>query len=288
MARRRVAESGRGRGPTGAPRLKKALGQHHLARPELCRPAIEYLGQARADGDRPQVLEIGPGGGVLTRALLEAGWRVLAVELDREWAFELRRRFAPGTRGAAGLGGALQVVIGDALELSFSRLEQPWAVAGNLPYAVSTAIVERVLDQAPTGTRCAFLVQREVADRLLAVPGSRVYGSLSVLVSLRSRGRRLARVRPGSFRPPPKVESAFVGLEILGSELGEESWRALKKTVRNAFASRRKTLANVLAAAYGAERGRRALVRCGIDPGLRAEALAPEQLVALHHALEAP
>lgn len=263
------------------PRLRKALGQHHLTSPELCRPAVEFLGARRSPGGSRRVLEIGPGGGVLTRALLAEEWRVLAVELDRAWAFELQRRIAGPATGR----DRLQVVIADALALSFAGLLPGSAIAGNLPYGISTAIVERVLDDAPDGTRCAFLVQREVADRLLAAPGSRTYGSLSVLVALRARGRLLARVRPGSFNPPPKVESAFVGLEIERPEVEAESWTDLKRTVRAAFAQRRKTIANALAATFGSLRARRALERCGIDGRLRAEALRPEAFVALHRVL---
>ncbi|HVS63305.1 MAG TPA: 16S rRNA (adenine(1518)-N(6)/adenine(1519)-N(6))-dimethyltransferase RsmA [Thermoanaerobaculia bacterium] len=282
MASRRSAV--RAREPR--PRLRKALGQHHLTSPELCRPAVEYLGLGRDEGWRGRILEIGPGGGVLTGALLDAGWEVLAVELDLAWVVELRRRL--GARARTLAGSRLRVVAGDALDLRFRGLGEDWAVAGNLPYAISTAVVERVLDDAPAGTRCAFLVQKEVADRLLATPGSRTYGSLSVLVSLRTRGRRLARVRPGSFHPPPKVESAFIGLEVQDSQLEREVWMGLKQTVRAAFAQRRKTLANGLTAAFGAQRARAALESCGIEASLRAEALRPADFLGLHRSLTGP
>jgi 16S rRNA (adenine1518-N6/adenine1519-N6)-dimethyltransferase len=281
MGSRRTARAGgpgrRPRAPRKGPRLKKALGQHHLTGPELCRPVLDYLGDPAGSG---RVLEIGPGGGVLTTALLEGGWSVAALELDPEWAFELRRRMA-----ARSPGGQLQIAVGDALAVAWEGLGREWRVAGNLPYSVATAIVERLLDRAPAGTRCAFLVQKEVADRMLADPGSRVYGSLSALVALRARGRRLARVRPGSFRPPPKVESAFVGLELTDLPLDTGAWIELKQTVRAAFAQRRKRLSNTLASSFGAERAGAALARCGIDGGRRAETLTPAELLALHRAL---
>lgn len=238
---------------------------------------LDFLGDPGAAG---RVLEIGPGGGVLTAALLDGGWSVAALELDREWAFELRRRMAGDLAGAR-----LRIAVGDALAVAWEGLGPDWRVAGNLPYAIVTALLEQLLDRAPAGMRCAFLVQKEVADRILAPSGSRVYGSLSALVALRARGRRLARVRPGSFRPPPKVESAFVGLELIAAPVDPEGWLQLKRTLRAAFSQRRKRLSNSLAASFGAERTHAALERCRIDGGRRAETLEPAELLALHRAL---
>ena len=130
---------------------------------------------------------------------------MLGWELDPAWAAELRRRF-PDPR--------LAVVVGDALEIAWDRLPAPTRVAGNLPYNVATAIVQHLLPHHARIPRAAFLVQKEVADRLVAAPGTEAYGSLSVIVAAQARPRLLGRVKPGSFRPPPKVESAFVGLEL--------------------------------------------------------------------------
>ncbi|HEV8632233.1 MAG TPA: rRNA adenine N-6-methyltransferase family protein, partial [Thermoanaerobaculia bacterium] len=134
------------------PRLKKRLGQHHLVRPELCRPLIDFL--APDAGER--VLEVGPGGGVLTRALLAAGARVWGVELDPEWAWELRRAL-PDPR--------LQPLVMDALELPWQRLPAGTLVAGNLPYNVATPLLAGILPHHARIPRAGFLLQKEVAER---------------------------------------------------------------------------------------------------------------------------
>ena len=144
-----------------------------------------------------------PGGGVLTRLLLERGAsRVIACELDLLWTMELRRRI---------VDPRLVVVAGDGCDLRYERAPATTRIAGNLPYNVATRIVLAVLERAPVGARAAFLVQREVADRLTAEPGESDYGGLSVLVAARAAARRLSVVLPGSFVPPPAVTSAFVG-----------------------------------------------------------------------------
>ncbi len=222
------------------PILKKSLGQHHLVDGAICRPLTAFL---QPGGHR--VLEIGPGGGVLTAELLAAGARVTGWELDLTWAAELRRRLHDP---------ALTLVVGDALEIAWSRLSAPTLVAGNLPYNVATAIIERLLPHHETVPRVAFLVQREVAERLVAGPRDEAYGSLSVLVAAWAKARVLGRVRPGSFRPPPKVESAFVGFELHPPPLPPEQMPAFTAFVRLAFGQRRKTLRNALAAGWGRER----------------------------------
>ncbi|MGE5233953.1 MAG: ribosomal RNA small subunit methyltransferase A, partial [Acidobacteriota bacterium] len=180
--------------------MRKALGQHHLRDGALCRPLVEFL---RPRGER--VLEIGPGGGVLTAELARAGAHVLALELDRAWAIRLRR---------LAVGGApIAIAVGDALDLDWQRLAPGTLVTGNLPYNVATALIERCLVAAAGVPRAAFLVQLEVAERLTAAPGDEAYGSLSVLVAAYARPTWLGRVRRGSFVPPPKVDGGFVGLE---------------------------------------------------------------------------
>src|SRR3954462_7289928 len=146
------------------PPLRKALGQHHLVDGALCRPLIHFL----APGGQ-RVLEIGPGGGVLTAELLAAGARVLGWELDPAWAAVLRHRFADPRR--------LALVVGDALQIAWDRLPAPTLVAGNLPYNVATAIIEDLLPHHARIPRAAFLVQKEVADRIVAAPGTDAYGS---------------------------------------------------------------------------------------------------------------
>lgn len=250
------------------PRLKKALGQHHLVSGALCRPLIEFL---EPRGRR--VVEVGPGGGVLTAELLAAGGRVLAWELDLEWAAELRRRLRqPG----------LSVVAGDALDLPWGRLPAPALAAGNLPYGVATALLADLLPHHARVQRAAFLVQREVAERLLAAPGDPAYGSFSVLAAAYARVVPLGRVRRGSFLPPPKVEGAFVGFELRSPPLPDDAMPGFLATVRLAFAQRRKTLRNALAAGWGRERTAAVLAAAGLPGQVRAERLDLAALLALH------
>lgn len=250
------------------PLLKKALGQHHLVDGALCRPLIHFLAP---EGER--VLEIGPGGGVLTAELLAAGARVLGWELDPAWAAFLRRRFPdPG----------LALVVGDALEIAWDRLPAPTLVTGNLPYNVSTAILEDLLPHHARIPRAAFLVQKEVADRIVAAPGTEAYGSFSVIVAAWARPRILGRVRPGSFRPPPKVDSAFVGLELKPPPLPQEEMADFVAFVRLAFAKRRKTVRNSLASGWGREKAEAALAAAGISERARAEELGLGEFLGIY------
>lgn len=253
------------------PSLKKSLGQHHLVDGALCGPLVRFL---EPEGRR--VLEIGPGGGVLTAELLAAGARVLGWELDLEWAAVLRRRRLPDAR--------LSLVVGDALEIEWGRLLPPTLAAGNLPYNVSTAILERMLPHHDRVPRAAFLVQKEVADRLVARPGDEAYGSLSLLVAAYADARLLGRVRRGSFRPPPKVEGGFVGFELHPPPLPPGEMPDLISLIRLAFNQRRKTLRNALAAGWGRERAEAVLSAVGLPDKVRAEELGLADFLAIHRA----
>ena len=257
------------------PRLRKSLGQHHLRDGRAARPLIDFLRLAPGE----TVVEVGPGGGALTRELLATGARVVAIELDPSWAFrlaaELREPEGRSPREAS-------IVVGDALELAWERLPAGWRVAGNLPYNVGTAIVERIVTRARPGTIAGFLLQREVVDRLTAQPGDEAFGALSLLVAARARAVRLGRVRPGAFVPPPEVESAFVGLETKTPPLPPEEMPELERLVRAAFGQRRKSLRNALASVYGRSEAERRLEAAGIDPGRRAETLDLQAFLDLH------
>lgn len=254
------------------PLLKKALGQHHLVDGALCRPLIHFLSP---QGQR--VLEIGPGGGVLTAELLAAGARVLGWELDPDWAVVLRRRL-PGPR--------LTLVVGDALEIAWDRLPAPTLVAGNLPYNVATVIIENLLPHHARIPRAAFLIQKEVADRIVATPGAEAYGSFSVLVAAQARARILGKVKPGSFRPPPKVDSAFVGLDLQPPPLPDAEMPAFISFVRQAFSQRRKTLRNSLSSRWGRERTETVLATAGIPERARAEELGLREFLEIYRRAE--
>ncbi len=187
------------------------------------------------------------------------GW-----ELDPGWAIHLGRAL-PDPR--------LALVVGDALQIAWDRLLAPTLAAGNLPYNVATAILEDLLPHHAKIPRAAFLVQKEVADRIVAAPGTEAYGSFSVLVAAWAHPRLLGRVKPGSFRPPPKVDSAFVGLELHAPPVPDDQMPAFVAFVRQAFAKRRKTLRNSLGAAWGRERAADVLAAARVPEKARAEEL---------------
>jgi 16S rRNA (adenine1518-N6/adenine1519-N6)-dimethyltransferase len=249
------------------PFLKKSLGQHHLTDGSLCRPLVQFLEPAEQ-----RVLEIGPGGGVLTAELLAAGARVLGWELDLEWAAVLRRRLP---------SPALSLVVGDALEIDWRRLPPRTLVAGNLPYNVATAILEKLLPHHEQVSRAAVLLQKEVAERLVARPGDEAYGSMSLLVQACAETRILGRVRPGSFRPPPKVDSAFVGFTLHPPPVPTEDLPGFIRTVRLAFSQRRKTLRNALASGWGREKAEAVLAAAGLPDKVRAEELGMEEFLGI-------
>jgi 16S rRNA (adenine1518-N6/adenine1519-N6)-dimethyltransferase len=250
------------------PPLKKSLGQHHLVDGALTLPLVRFLAPR---GQR--VLEIGPGGGVLTAELLAEGARVVGWELDLDWAAVLVRHFREE---------GLRVVVGDALEIDWGRLPAPTLAAGNLPYNVGTAILERLLPHHERVPRAAFLLQKEVVERLVACPGDPAYGSFSVLVAAYARATVLGRVKPGSFRPPPKVESAFVGLELHPPPLPPAEMAGFIAFVRLAFSQRRKTLRNSLASGWGRARAEAVLAAARVGERLRAEELGLDRFLEIY------
>ncbi len=210
---------------------------------------------------------------MLTRLLLEYGAsRVIACELDLAWTLELRRRIADSR---------LVLAAGDGCDLRYETLPASTRIAGNLPYNAATRIVLAVLERAPIGARAAFLVQREVADRLAASPGDSDYGGLSVLVGARARVGRLSVVLPGSFVPPPAVTSAFVGFERKAPPVDDTEWSAFAGFVRTAFSQRRKTLVNNFRPTVGRPAAEAALAALGLPLRVRAESLDVPEFVRL-------
>jgi 16S rRNA (adenine1518-N6/adenine1519-N6)-dimethyltransferase len=159
-------------------------------------------------------------------------------------------------------------------------------VAGNLPYQISTVLIERLLPHWQAVPRACFLVQWEVAERLQATAGSRAFGALSVLTAARAEVSVLARVARGSFHPRPKVEGAFVGLSLGPPPLPEAEMEAFAVTVRVAFGQRRKMLRNSLAARWGRDAAAEAMVAAALHPRCRAEDLSLADFLALHRELQ--
>lgn len=251
---------------------KKALGQHFLADENIL-GVIERLAElAPVD----VVLEIGPGLGVLTRRLAARCAHVHAVELDRSLEPHLADLAARPN---------VDLVWGDALRLDLAALTPaPRKLVANLPYNVATPIVAESLQGLPAIDLWCVMVQREVADRFFAQPSTKAYGAVSVLVQLAARRTGFHAVSRTVFRPPPKVDSALVAFR---RTVLPDAFPAIRRVVEAAFGHRRKTLANALALAGVAtrEQATEALAEVGLDPSVRAEALAPELFVALEQAL---
>lgn len=251
-----------------APRLRKALGQHHLVDGALCADAVAWLAPA---GGR--VVEVGPGGGVLTERLLAAGARhVLALELDLAWAAELSRRLDDER---------LDTVVADGVAWPWEASPPGTRVAGNLPYAIATRLVRRLLPLGDRLPRAVFLVQVEVADRLTAAPGSKGYGMLSVLVAAWGRAELLRRVRRGSFRPPPKVDGAFVGLRLGEPLLPRDEMAEFERWLGALFTHRRQSLGRTLRRVWPRAAATAALERLEIDRHTRAQELGARRLAEL-------
>lgn len=252
---------------------RRGLGQHFLRDHGVARAIVDALAPRPTD----LVVEVGPGEGALTEELARRTEHVVALEIDHSLASPLRVRF-PG----------VDVVEADAQRWNYSALQRPPGgrvlVVGNLPYSVGTAILMALVEARGAIDAMIVMLQREVAERVAAAPGSRSYGSLSVLVQLGCDARVILRVPPGAFRPPPKVESAVLELTVLPAPraaVGDE--RHFRTVVRAAFAQRRKMLANALAAglSMSAVRARDVLLSAGIDPARRAETLDLEEFARL-------
>jgi len=229
------------------------------------------------------VLEIGPGLGILTGALLEAGAAVTAIELDAGLAARLRDRFAGAIARAAdhpagsGAPGALSLIEGDALDEPLTRVcPAPYDVVANLPYHITSPILHRLLGEPPRPERLVLMVQREVAERIAARPGKMSY--LSVFVQYHAAVRLALRVPPSAFEPAPEVDSAVIVVspfppdDRLDPAAEDELWRL----VQAAFRERRKMIHNVLARQLGlpAERVAAGLAAAGIAPDRRPQTLA--------------
>jgi 16S rRNA (adenine1518-N6/adenine1519-N6)-dimethyltransferase len=260
----------------GAVIPKKALGQHFLADPNI----LGVIGRLAELEATDVVLEVGPGLGVLTRYLADRVGHVHAVELDRS--------LEPHLRGELREAGNVELVFGDALDLDPNLLNPaPTKLVSNLPYAVATPIVVETLLGARTLGLWCVMVQREVADRFFAAPGSKAYGAVSVLIQLTSRRTGFHPVSRTVFRPPPNVGSALVAFRRIPppAELAD-----VRRVVDAAFGHRRKTLANALALASltARERAVDALRSIGARADARAESLEPAAFVALADALRDP
>ena len=255
------------------PRAKRRLGQHFLTDPRILARIADAVGAGPAD----TVLEIGPGPGGLTAALVERAGRVVAIEKDADLVPALRARFPTAT-----------IVEADALEADWHALAGgPFLAAGNIPYNITSPLLDKALEP-PRPARIVFLLQREVADRVTAVPGTAEYGALSVGVQAVARAERLFTVPAGAFQPRPKVDSAVLRLVPLAAPLVTDTERLpFRRLVVGLFGFRRKQLLRALRELTGwdAQRVGAVLGRVGLDPTARPETVPPAGYAALLRAL---
>lgn len=233
---------------------------------------INAIARAIAASATDNVVEIGPGQGALTEALFESGCSINAIEIDRDLQSQLRVMF---------FNRDLTLHNADALKFDFSQLsksENDLRIVGNLPYNISTPLIFKLLENLGLIKDMHFMLQKEVVDRLAAVPGTKAWGRVSVMTQIDCDVESLFEVPPEAFFPRPKVQSAIVRITPRNERYRPECSRErLSKLVQLAFAQRRKTLRNNLKDVLGDA----AIEALGIDPGCRAETLSLDQLIDL-------
>lgn len=252
-------------------RARKRFGQNFLTDAGVISQIVSAIAPQTDDA----MLEIGPGLGALTCALMPCLSALTVVELDRDLIPKLSARCH-----AAGMGGKLTVRAEDALNLTLAPLtaDRRWRVVGNLPYNIGTPLIFHLLTQSAVIEDMTFMLQKEVVDRLAAEPGSRDYGRLSITVQARAKVEPLFVVPPTAFNPPPKVDSAIVRLVPRDTPLvPDELWPDFNALVTLAFGQRRKTLGNTLKPLRSVAE----ISAAGIDPIRRAETLDIEDFLRL-------
>ncbi len=267
------------------------MGQHFLASEDLAARVVETLG----DISQSTVLEIGPGRGIMTSLLAKRARRLIAVELDRVLAAQLRLKF--------GMARNVEVIEADVLAIDFDSLfgpkpglsqpgielkPQPVKVVGNLPYYITSDILLRLFEFSKYFDSIVIMVQREVADRIAAEPGGRDYGMLSATAQLYGHVEKLFTLPPGAFVPPPKVHSTVLRLTIDPQQerLGVAGDRFID-FLRLSFGQKRKTLWNNLKLKYEGAELKRALAEAKVKATARAETLSLEESAAIYRALRA-
>ena len=256
-------------------RKRPKLGQNLLTDPG----ASERIVQALGDVSQATVLEIGPGRGALTDLLAGRAQRLIAVELDRILSAQLRMKYAARTN--------VEIVEGDVLQVDLAALVgrgRKARVVGNLPYYITSPILERLFRFWENIETIVLLVQREVADRMAARPGSRDYGLLSAVTQLHARVEKLFTLPPEAFSPPPKVHSTAVRLTPIPPALSVPADEFVE-FLKLSFAQKRKTLANNLKSRYDEAAVRSALKGAGLRADVRAEAVELEKAAAVFRSL---
>lgn len=243
------------------------LGQHFLASDGHRRRIVDALHLKGGEN----VLEIGPGRGAITDLLAERAGRLVGIEVDPRLAGNLKERYAGNDR--------VEIIEGDILEVTLPPFDGPVRVVGNLPYYITSPILMRLFEHAAQIDYIVVMVQREVAERMTAQPGTRDYGLLTVTTRYYAEPKLLLTIPPGAFQPRPKVESAVVGMKVMPRALADEA--GFFRMVRAAFAQKRKTLVNNLKQAYGLETVKAKLEAAGLKPSSRGEEMTIEEFEKL-------
>ncbi len=248
----------------------RGLGQNFLLDPNL----LGAIARAAAPAAGETILEVGPGFGALTRLLLDAGANVYAIEFDHRLAEYLRRSID---------NPCFHLLEADACRADLDAFlpQGPFRAVANLPYSISSVFIARLLEKENPPESMVFLLQKEMGQRLAAVPGCGDYGALSVRTQLHYDVNILRIIPPEVFYPAPEVDSALVGFARKKTLPAPEVARYLPGVVKHVFAQRRKQLGKVLGANYGKERALAALAALGISPETRPERLSVEQFVLL-------
>lgn len=258
------------------PPIRKSLGQHFLND----RRILGRIADALALDGSDIVIEIGPGRGALTELLVDRARKVIAIEYDRALAALLRQQYAGDDR--------VTIVEQDVREVSYADLVNgPYLVAGNVPYYITTPIIFQGLTR-PRPDRAVYMVQREVAERIVAPPGAREYGALSANVQAVAHAELMFRVPRGAFQPPPRVDSAVLRITPRSDPaIGADEEEAFRALVVAAFAFRRKQMRRVLRELWDLDAKRADLIldAAGVDPVVRPETLGPMEFAKLLGAL---
>jgi len=253
---------------------RKSWGQNFLHAPDVHDAIVAASGAAPG----VRVVEIGAGVGSLTSRLLERGAEVWAIERDRDLCAVLRAELADVPNLVLHEADAVRFDYASAVDDAHPRP----TIVGNLPYQITGPLLFALLDQHEVTGDWVVMVQKEVAQRIVAPPGNRTYGGLSVVLGRVRELEWITLVNPGAFTPAPKVDSAVIRLRPRAQPRGEvPDEQAFRALVRSAFQQRRKTLANALSSIAGRDAAKRWCEVCGIDPGARPETLSPEQFAAL-------
>lgn len=252
---------------------RKRFGQNFLHDPGVIQQIIHAINPHAGQ----TIIEIGPGQGAITRPLLQQCKQLTVIELDRD--------LIAGLETLNDEHHHLQIYNQDALKTNFCKLadkQNKLRIIGNLPYNISTPLLFHLLQQADCIKDMHFMLQKEVVDRMVASPGSKTYGRLSVMLQYYCQVERLFAIGPGAFNPPPRVDSAFVRLIPHSESPVNTNIDILDQVVKTAFSQRRKTLRNTLKTLLNSDQ----IKATGIDPGIRAEQLSLQQFAQLANVVE--